>query len=124
MKVTIGDKTYDWDGEYTFQEGVAIERITGMPLLDWLKRMDPKSRQKGEQVRVTDIGVVLWIVARRETPGLEFDDFDFPLDQWSMEDESGEPDPPMPVSGSLTGETSTKTPSPSTSTFDLGNGTD
>lgn len=123
MKVTIGDKSYDWDGEYTFQEGVAIERITGMPMLNWLARMDPKSRPTGQQIRVTDIGVVLWIIAKREDPTLTFENFDFPLDQWSMEDENGEVDPPVPVSSSLAGEPNTSTLSPSISESDLGNGT-
>jgi hypothetical protein len=97
MKVTIGDKVYDWDGEYTFREGVAIEKVTGLPMLDWLRRMDPKTRPAGEQVRVTDIGVVLWIVARRDNPELEWEDFDFPLDQWSMDSDEVVP-PPLPVS--------------------------
>ena len=95
MRVTIGSETYDWDGDYTFQEGVAIEKITGVSFLDWLERMNPGD--SGKRASVTDIGVLLWIVARRTHPDLTFEEFDFPLDQWSMVDDGARLDPTQAV---------------------------
>lgn len=132
MKVRIAGETYDWDGNYTYQEGVAIERQTGMSFLDWNDRMQGAERERcagsdvplegittqkvGQievgrcpvckhmtailddgfvehtttQAPISDIGVMLWIIARRAHPGLAYEDFDFPIYDWSIEPDEGE----------------------------------
>lgn len=88
LNVKIGDHVYEWDGEYTFREGVLIEKITGLSFLDWLEHMqNPESRQ------MTNIGVLLFVVARREDPSLEWETFDFPLNGWSIESDAVDVDP-------------------------------
>lgn len=90
LHITIGDRTYEWDGDYTFREAVLVEQITGKDMLGWLEQMqDPASRS------VTNIGLLLFLVAHRENPTLEWESFDFKLDEWSIvaDDQPVDPTP-------------------------------
>lgn len=91
MKVTIDGIEHEWDGSFSFKEGLAIEKVTGVTFSEWNDQLKRGS--------LLAMGALVWTILKRDNPNLRFDDVDYDLASFSMspEEESGvDPTAPSP----------------------------
>ena len=67
--LTIDGKNYTWGDRLGYREAMEIERLFDAPVSEWETAME------AGQLRA--IGIMVYIVQRREDPTLDFDTFDF-----------------------------------------------
>jgi hypothetical protein len=86
IRITVADKTYDWDwATLRNVDAIAVERETGWSVLEWQREL-----ARDSAIAFT---ALVWIVQRRDSPALRFEDVDFVIGDVDVE-QVGRPDDP------------------------------
>ena len=87
MRVTLEGKEYDFDtASIRNDEAIAIETALGCTFKQWSQQLQDFS--------VSALTALVWIIRRREEPGLRFGDVTFELGSLHIEDDDADPTSP------------------------------
>lgn len=92
MKVNVSGKSYEFsDDDLDNFDIMDVEEVTGLPTVDWQAALF-----KGSGRALT---ALVWVLRRKEEPGLKFGDVRFKLSEISLEqdEESGKADGESPA---------------------------
>lgn len=94
VAIRIDGVVYPLGGGIRFQEGVAIEKVTGLTIAEWETAVESGSLQS--------LGALVWVLMKRQEPTLAWRDVDFDLDSLAWLDAdgnevTGEAEQPVPT---------------------------